>query len=240
MDKHKLGFRDRDHAVDAGRAASPPRSSDIGQAGLLTPEDLSAPRRARAGNRFFHPPEMYGIYRAKTTGRISGAGNSWTWRVMISRDRKWVCNKSFADIRYGGERQALDAAIAYRDEILKRVPPVPSLTRNQRLRRNNTSGVAGVCRDYHRGYAFYLAQTMLPDGTRLRRSFGIAKYGEERARELAVAERLRQLALAEGHLAARSVALAAGPASLAPTAVDDRHPGAGLALASALWAHAAE
>lgn len=236
MDKHKLGFRDRDHAVDAvdaGRAASPPRPSDLGQASLPTHEDLSAPRRAQAGNRFFHPPELYGIYRAKTTGRISSAGNSWTWRVMISRDKKWVCNKSFADVRYGGEQQALDAAIVYRNDILKRVPPVPSLTRNQRLRRNNTSGVAGVCRDYHRGYAFYLAQTMLPDGTRLRRSFGIAKYGEERARELAVTERLRQLALVESHLAAHSLALAAEPARPGPTAADDGHPCADTALAAA-------
>lgn len=199
MDKHKLDFRDRDHAAGTRRTASPPWRSDIGPASPAAPEGLPVSRRAPAANRFFHPPEMYGIYRAKTTGRISGAGNSWTWRVMISRDRKWVCNKSFADVRYGGEQQALDAAIAYRDEIVKRVPSVPRLTRNQRLRRNNTSGVAGVCRDSHRGYTFYLAQTMLPDGTRLRRSFGIAKYGEEQARELAVAERLRQLTLVEGH-----------------------------------------
>lgn len=221
MHKHKLGFRDREDAIDAGRAASPRWQSDIGQANPATPEDSSAPRHAPTGNRFFHPPELYGIYRAKTTGRINDAGNSWTWRVMISRDRKWICNKSFADVKYGGERQAFDAAVAYRDEILKHVPPVPVVVRNQRLRRNNTSGVAGVCRDSHRGYAFYLAQTMLPDGKRLRRSFGIAKHGEERARELAVAERLRQLALVESHLAAH----AAEPARLAPAAADDRHPG---------------
>lgn len=212
MDKYKLDSRDRDHAApDASRTASPPWRSDIGPASPAAPESPPASRRAPAGNGFFHPPEMYGIYRAKTTGRISSAGNSWTWRVMISRDRKWICNKSFADVRYGGERQALDAAIAYRDEILKHVSPVHRLVRNQRLRRNNTSGMAGVCRDCHRGYAFYLAQTMLPDGTRLRTSFGIAKYGEERARELAVAERKRQLTVVESHLLARSAAPAAEP-----------------------------
>lgn len=210
-------------------------------AGSHVSDAAPAIRKPRpASSKFFHPPELYGIYRAKTTGRISSAGNSWTWRVMISRDRKWVCNKSFADVRYGGERQALDAAIAYRDEILKHVPPVPNLTRNQRLRRNNTSGVAGVCRDYHRGYAFYLAQTMLPDGTRLRRSFGIAKYGEERARELAVTERFRQLALAESHLVARSAGLATEPAHLAPIAADDRPPGAGPTFATMLGVPASE
>lgn len=152
----------------------------------------SQPRKA-------HPPEMYGIYRAKTTGRLDAAGHSWTWRVMISRDKRWMCNKSFADVKFGGEQAALAAAIAYRDEILKRAAPIQRAVRNQQLRRNNTSGVSGVSRNAYRGYEFYLAQTMLPDGRRLRRAFGVAKYGEEQARELAVAERMRQLALAARH-----------------------------------------
>ncbi len=143
-------------------------------------------------------PKQYGIYRAKTTGRLDGPGDNWSWRVMITRDGKPLCNKSFADKKYGDSDQALQAAIDYRDRVLARSPPARKRERNQMLRRNNTSGLAGVCRCTSRGREYYIAQTLLPDGTRLRKAFSIARHGEQAAMELAAAERQRQLAQVEG------------------------------------------
>lgn len=143
------------------------------------------------------PQAHYGIYRAKTTGRLDAPGDNWSWRVMITRERKPVCNKSFSDKRYGGAEAALRAAVDYRDRLLARMHPAYKKDRNQLLRRNNTSGLVGICRSVAKGRAYYVAQTMLPNGTRLRRAFSIAKHGEAQARELAVAERAKQLAQIE-------------------------------------------
>ncbi|MCL1635403.1 hypothetical protein M2650_12305 [Luteimonas sp. SX5] len=211
---------------------------ESGTAGGDAPAASAKPRRKRPrpeGQSFFHPPEMYGIYRAKTTGRLDAGGSSWTWRVMISRDKKWVCNRSFADVKYGGEQAALAAAIAYRDEMLQLAPPMAKTARNQQLRRNNTSGMPGVCRNCYRGYAFYMAQTLLPDGTRLRKTFGVAKHGEERARDLAMAERQRQLTLVERQASLQPAVLAVG--SVRPA--DGERPSIGAAPMAALRRQAA-
>lgn len=161
-----------------------------------TPAQLTATRP--------DPPKCYGIYRAKTTGRLDSPGDNWSWRVMITRDGKPLCNKSFADKRYGDAQLALQAAIDYRDRVLARSPPARKRERNQMLRRNNTSGLAGVCRCISRGRDYYIAQTLLPDGTRLRRAFAIAKHGEQAALALAAAERQKQLAQLEGDAASGS------------------------------------
>lgn len=143
------------------------------------------------------PPKRQGIYRAKTTGRLDAPGDNWSWRVMITRNGKPLCNKSFADKKYGDAQQSLQAALDYRDRLLARFEPVRKRERNQMLRRNNTSGLPGVCRCTSRGRDYYIAQTLLPDGTRLRRAYAIVKYGEQAALEMAASERQRQLALVE-------------------------------------------
>lgn len=133
-----------------------------------------------------HPPNMYGILRVngKRRGKSVHGG---MWDVMIQRN-KVLYNRSFSDAVHGGKAAALRKAQAFRDWIIRTVPPVPKRVRNQQLISTNTSGVAGVGRRVAHGrkhgphgYAVYVARTQLPDGRVVTQSFGIPKYGEAEA-----------------------------------------------------------
>lgn len=163
----------------------------------MIPRSRAASRRTT--NTRLHPAKLYGIYRRRNNPQNNNP-DCWLWNVRIHRDGRYVCNKTFSDIKHGGPEAALEAAIAYRDEVLERAPPLTKKVHNQRLRRNNTSGVAGVSRTSDRDRPCYLAGTMLPDGTRLYKRFYIDQHGEELARQLAIAERLRQLKQVRGVL----------------------------------------
>jgi hypothetical protein len=157
-----------------------------------------ATNKNKPGNQWYHPPEMYGIYRvqAKHARDDEGLG---TWRVQIKRSGEWVCCRSFFDGDYEDRQAALAAAQAYRDEMAQTFKPLLKVVQNQRLRRNNTSGVAGVCRVWIGKYECYIAQTELPGRKNLRQVFSISKYGEDRAYALAIAERKRQLKYMAGY-----------------------------------------
>ena len=58
-------------------------------------------------------------------------------------------------------------------------------SRNTSINKNNTSGITGV-RVEHNAYTVRITNN---DGVRLSKSFSIKKYGQERAKELAVAQR---------------------------------------------------
>ena len=99
-----------------------------------------------------------------------------------------------------GQRKALQAARAYRDKLLSRLPP-PRKTKITNKR--NTTGVIGVCRQEvlrksGRWFARYIAEWPKSDGTTGTASFSVNLYGEEDAFELAVYCRrkgLRELGL---------------------------------------------
>lgn len=142
-----------------------------------------------------HHAALYGIYRRDYTPSQAG------WQVRIHRRGRIVVDTRFRDKDHGGADAALRAAQAYRDLAIRCHAPMPLRERNQILRRNNTTGVPGVTRVLDRGkYDLFCAATMLPDGRRLCRRFSIAKYGEHRAFELAVAARQEQLERVEGVL----------------------------------------
>jgi len=61
-------------------------------------------------------------------------------------------------------------------------------SRNTSINKNNTSGTTGVCMQGKK-CPIYVASIVNNDGTRLRKSFSINKYGEARAKELAIAQR---------------------------------------------------
>lgn len=155
-------------------------------------------RASKIGSAWYHPPDMYGIYRIRSKSAPEDE-DIGTWRVQIKRCGEWVACRSFPDADHGGREATLAAAKAYRDEMAKKFKPLLKIVLNQRLRRNNTTGVAGVCHVWVRNNEYYIAQTELVGRKLLHKSFNIAIYGEERALALAIAERKRQLKRVEGY-----------------------------------------
>ena len=143
-----------------------------------------------------HPPETHCISRrTKEPGELLG------WRVMIKRfngSRAITFQKYFLDQHYGGEAQALAAAQAWRDDILRRNPRMSKEALSAKLRKHNTSGAPGVYRKTMRKlgkngkvsiHAFWQAQTPLSVIPFKSQSFSIAKFGESEAFRQAVLAR---------------------------------------------------
>jgi len=128
------------------------------------------------------------------------ASRTHAWRVTLQRHND-IAVKTFSDSIYGGKRNALRAAVEYREELLRRYSPYAhAIWVRTRLRRNNTSGIAGVGRYEERvnpntGYTreFWLASWVNEQGASRKRKFTVSRYGERQAKRLAIAERERQL-----------------------------------------------
>ena len=94
---------------------------------------------------------MYGISRIDDEEYRTHA-----WRVSLRR-RRIMYVKNFADKKCGGKRKALRLARAYRDELIRKIRPLSRKEFSGIRRRNNRTGVVGVCR-YSKSYT-------LRDGT---------------------------------------------------------------------------
>lgn len=157
------------------------------------------------------PPSMRYIVRVDVA--------NCCWKVVLSRAGKhWF--KYFADAQHGGKRRALAAAKAWRDALLLQISGSDyEVWKRERPQARNTSGVPGVWRgvlhrknkagDVVATSRFWQAFWVTLDGRRRLRTFGIAKYGEERAKALAILARREGIAEVARE-AARRVA-AAGP-----------------------------
>lgn len=125
-------------------------------------------------------------------------------------------HQEFRVATYGDPEKAKAAAIAYRDDVLKKIPAMSRSEFGTIVRSNNTSGVPGVSRREQNGFARWCAMVSLPDGTTRRRTFAVVKYGEENARQKAVEARLELLKLLDGWFVHHPDATPSAPA---PTAV---------------------
>jgi hypothetical protein len=119
------------------------------------------------------------------------------WMVYITRARRVVCHRYFADRSFGGRAQALRAAIAHRDRLLRRLPP-PVLAKLQHSR--NTTGVVGVHRFSRQGRHgllwYYVANWVWPPRSRnqVRKTFSARRFGMRGARQKAIDARRAALA----------------------------------------------
>lgn len=127
-------------------------------------------------------------------------GGDHAWVVTLRRKGTSVV-KRFSDGVYGGKQKALKAAVKYRDSFLARDNPFEQqIWTRTRIRKNNTSGIPGVGRyevmdNPNSGSvrAFWLDSWIDEHGASRKRKFSVARYGEEEARLLAIAERNYQL-----------------------------------------------
>ncbi|ABM31106.1 AP2 domain-containing protein [Paracidovorax avenae] len=137
------------------------------------------------------PPKIYGLIPRYGQGRLL------RWSVSITRGGEHF-DKEFRVATYDDPEKAKAAAIAYRDELLKRVPATSRRDFATIVRSNNTSGVPGVVRREENGFARWCAMVSLPNGKTRRRTFAVTKYGEDQARERAIKARLELLTLIDG------------------------------------------
>ena len=122
------------------------------------------------------------------------------WLVQVQRGNRNAM-KMFSDSVFGGKQKALQAATTFHAQLLAEVPDYEyQVWLRTRLRRNNTSGIPGVSRHEHidnpdtgRRVVFWLASWTDEHGVGRKRKFSVLRYGERKAKQLAIAERERQL-----------------------------------------------
>lgn len=145
---------------------------------------------------------IYGVTRVdNAVSRTHG------WLVTIQR-RGIIFRRQFSDGVLGGKAKSLAAAKAYRDQIVAQYPPLSKREHAEILKKNNKSGVVGVCR-YCASETrqkpgpekrwFWVASWVLPDGRAKRIKFSVKKYGEEGAFKMAVRARRSAIKQMDGN-----------------------------------------
>jgi hypothetical protein len=149
-------------------------------------------------------PTMYGITRL-----IQGYG----WYVFLRR-RGRPYSAEFRDRHYGGRQGSLGAAKAYRDRLVCEKEPLSKREFAMIVRSTNTSGIPGVRRIRKAsGHIYWIAETKLPAGKSLHRTFSAGLLGEEEARRSAIEERQRQLESVTGLVLFNSMATVSAEAA---------------------------
>lgn len=135
------------------------------------------------------------------------------WLVNLSRGGR-TFQMTFSDGTYGGQNQALTVATAYRDAVLKVVPPLTNKDMRMRVRRNRSEGSvlpgvyynkpgehskdgAWIARIELRAEEAGRNSTAKRSRRALTRTFNVGKYGYDQARRLAEEERIRMVLAVE-------------------------------------------
>jgi hypothetical protein len=168
-------------------------------------------RRARAqklrANNTTGIPGVFGLLSAK--GKVFG----WLAKTYLAHDQ--ILRALFPVDGFGNAAQSMAiheralqlsqmtglAKVHPAEEAIRKAPApssatlAPRLSKSEVVRRNNSSGIAGVtfksARPGHPGY--WMAITYTAGKGTVSKAFSVAEHGNEKAKKLAVAERQRQL-----------------------------------------------
>lgn len=118
------------------------------------------------------------------------------WQVKVRRQYKQH-HRYFTDAEHGGERASLRAAMAHRDKVAKKMPPMTRRQQATILKKTNTSGIVGVHRRIkpvtRRGkqwnYAVWTATGSPQPYMRKAKDFYVRVWGEREAKRLAIEQR---------------------------------------------------
>jgi hypothetical protein len=116
-----------------------------------------------------------------------------SWHVFVQRRGK-IVTRHFSDGVHGSTQQSYRAALAFLNETSQSLPRLRRREYADILRKNNASGVPGVSRHCSGRMEYWNARWPTAVGQCKSAKFSVAKYGEERAFELAVAARKAGLA----------------------------------------------
>ena len=130
-------------------------------------------------------PAPYALLRHHKRGADGASAGFWT--VALRRQGQAYA-RHFHDLVYGGPDAARQMAMAWRDALLRLVPPDTELKRSTRPRSTNTSGVPGVVPKKVRGQTVgWIAILQTPE-RRYSKTFSLKTHGEQ-AKALAIAAR---------------------------------------------------
>jgi hypothetical protein len=130
--------------------------------------------------------------------RLKAAINAWYWAVNFRRRGK-LYYKRFYDQKHGGSKNALAAAMDWRDRNLAQAEVLTHREFCQQKRSNNTSGVAGVhfLKTIRQPGGIWQARIKLPDGRKIHKTFSVRKFGRREAFKRAVGARADMLLMVE-------------------------------------------
>ena len=101
-----------------------------------------------------------------------------------------IANLCFSWELYGSEGKALKAAKRFRDSLLPLLEVAGKNYSGNLASSRNTSGNVGITAEIMEGrYPCYSAQWTDKNGKRVKKSFSVTKWGEEKARQLAIEAR---------------------------------------------------
>ena len=149
----------------------------------------------------------------------ANAANAPRWAVNVKRQGVSFA-RVFSDNTYGGKQSAHLMAQAYRDALMRLVPPYTRRDLSAKRRANNKSGIPGVSTILFNGKIKAWRATLSVCGETHTRYFSIREHGDK-AKELAIAARQELLAqypsqFATFNAGATQIAEAAFPGLLQP------------------------